>query len=539
MTKKNKIASLYTLCQTVICGCGLARQIVLVLLVIWLCPQKILSRISLQNSKETPVEVEYLPVEANGSPDTSFYSRYPYVIVIDDGDDVDITDGFFYQYAASVIFKVSKWDLPSEDKTLKELSEVVLPRISRDSLKIVRVKMRGAASPEGPEPFNKFLSEERQHALYNYVKDYMQIPQGDSLTLETMTEDYTYLYKQMVQDGDPDCDRVKALFDKYMPKEQYAELKQALQKLDGGRVWRRMLVNYFPSLRAARMVIVCQKKALPQPMVVPEVPATPEIPATPLVPAEPEETWVERYPRRELLSVKTNLLFYGVYMPGYNRWCPIPNVAIEWYPLRGHFTVGASFDCPWWQSYWKHKYFQVRNYQIEGRYYFRRGDIELRPEGQGAAFKGFYLQAYGNMGLFGICFDERRGWVGEGGGGGLGLGYVLPISKKGHWRLEFQLQAGIFHCKYDPYQFENPINLDYRDNLYYYDWKGEASLFKERQYRFTWIGPTRVGVTLSYDLLYRKARNKTNGVRMPAGTEPTKRYNPLVPYEKHLKGGRP
>lgn len=36
--------------------------------------------------------------------------------------------------------------------------------------------------------------------------------------------------------------------------------------------------------------------------------------------------------RKEYLSVKTNLLFYGVYMPGYNRWCPIPNVAVEYYP---------------------------------------------------------------------------------------------------------------------------------------------------------------------------------------------------------------
>ena len=53
-------------------------------------------------------------------------------------------------------------------------------------------------------------------------------------------------------------------------------------------------------------------------------------------------------PRREFLSVKSNLLLDVAYVPGYDRWCPIPTVAIEYYPKNGHFTFGASFDCPWW-----------------------------------------------------------------------------------------------------------------------------------------------------------------------------------------------
>ena len=136
-----------------------------------------------------------------------------------------------------------------------------------------------------------------------------------------------------------------------------------------------------------------------------------------------------------------------------------------------------------------------------------------------------------------MASTAKRGWVGEGIGGGVGVGYVLPLSKKGHWKLEFSLQAGVFHTKYDPYQWENPVNPAYQDNLYYYDWKGKPSLFKTRQYNFTWIGPTRIGISLSYDLIYRKARKLTDGVRMPAGTSPTRHYNPLVPYEKHEKGG--
>jgi hypothetical protein len=206
--------------------------------------------------------------------------------------------------------------------------------------------------------------------------------------------------------------------------------------------------------------------------------------------------------------VKTNVLLDLAYMPGYNRWCPIPNVAIEYYPLHGHFTFGASFDCPWWQDYEGHKYFQVRNYQLESRYYFRSGDIRRNVPGQGAAFRGFYVQAYAHVALYGIMFDADNGWMGEGLGGGVGAGYVLPLSRDGHWRLEFQAQAGYFFTGYDPFQYENPVNPNYRDHLYYYKWTQKPALFKKRQYRFSWLGPTRVGITLSYDLLYRRVAKK-------------------------------
>ena len=113
-----------------------------------------------------------------------------------------------------------------------------------------------------------------------------------------------------------------------------------------------------------------------------------------------------------------------------------------------------------------------------------------------------------HAGLYGICFDADRGWEGEGAGGGLGIGYVMPLTKTGHWRLEFGAQVGFFTTKYDPYQFENPVNPSYRDGLYYYKWTQKPSLFKKRQYRWNWIGPTRVGITLSYDLLYRRIQKR-------------------------------
>ena len=198
------------------------------------------------------------------------------------------------------------------------------------------------------------------------------------------------------------------------------------------------------------------------------------------------------------------------YMPGYDRFCPIPNVALEYYPKHGHFTYGASFDGPWWQHYDEHKYFQLRNYQLHTRYYLRSGDINKRRPGDGAAFKGLFFSAYAHAFIYNICFGEKRGWEGEGYGAGLGIGYVLPLGRSEHWRLEFGLQAGFFNTPYDPYQWRCPINPDSDPEQYYYKWYGDAKNFKKRQHRYTWLGPSRLEITLSYDILYR--RNHKKGV---------------------------
>ena len=256
---------------------------------------------------------------------------------------------------------------------------------------------------------------------------------------------------------------------------------------------------YFPSLRCARFILVLRKY----------VPPTPPPPPPPVVEPEPlpvpqPDTVTVRMARRELLAVKTNMLMYGVYMPGgYNRWCPMPNVAVEYFPWHGHFTFGASLDFPWWRDYGSHKFFEVRNYQVEARYYLRPADLTRSP-----AYRGFYVQGYAHGGLFEIGFNADKGWRGHGFGAGIGAGYVTPISRNGHWRLEFAVQVGWLTCKYDPFQYQNPVNPDYKDDLYYYKWTLPADQFRPLRYRFNWLGPTRVGITLSYDLLYRRIKKR-------------------------------
>ena len=439
----------------------------------------------------------------------SQFENYPYVVVINRAEDKVVSDSVFYMKARGIQFKVGKTDIPENSPFCRELIEDVLPKLDPDKYHLEFIKLRGAASPEGSYELNTRLGKGRKQAILDFVVQNGHFHISPKLIAgDDIAEDYPGLLRLMKQAADPDYEAVKGLVDKYLstnPK----KLKTEMQKARGGKLWKRLLEQYFPELRTAKVMLFFRENHVefyPAPIEKVDLALhqTPDLSAPRLNIVIPKAEVPTDEPRRELLSVKTNLLFDFAYVPGYDRWCPIPNVAIEYYPLHGHVTWGASIDFPWWQHYWDHKYFQIRNYQVEGRYYFRSGDVDATGYGNGPAFRGFYVKAYAHAGLFSICFDENRGWEGEGAGAGLGLGTVIPLGKQSRWRLELGLQAGYFRCKYDPYQYECPVNPDEQDHLYYYKWKGDASLFKKRQYRWSWLGPTRAEITLTYDLLFRK-----------------------------------
>lgn len=462
--------------------------------------------------------------------------RFPYIVEVKDTADMHISDSVFYKIARSVVFPVNKYDIPENSSFYKELVYEVIPYMNARGYRLETIAIHGAASPEGPYEWNRFLGERRLKALYDLIDKHMDEPScPDCLKKDETPEDYNYLLYMMAQNGDKDYERVKTYVDLYLHTNVVA-LKQILMNLDSGALWKRLLKDYFPELRAARVVLFFRQTApekikrpvllqgidgrLPQKYIADSIAGViakkPYIPKVEIVWTQPVDTVPVRIPRRELLSLKTNLLFDFAYMPfGYKDFCPIPNVAIEYYPKHGHFTYGAMFDFPWWHgNTTNHKYFQVRNYTLESRYYFRSGDERKRPVGIGAAFRGMYISAYAHAFIYGIGWSDNEGfdgpgsvgghgWQGEGAGGGLGIGYVMPLSRNEHWRLELSAQFGFFRTKYDPYIYGCPVE-EKNDGLYYYVWYRDADEFEKRKYRFNWIGPTRVSVQLSYDILYRR-----------------------------------
>lgn len=426
---------------------------------------------------------------------------------------VSTTDSAFIHDSHPIIpFVVGKKDIEQQDR--KWITNYLIPKLKAlgDSGIIIG---RASASPEGSLQINTQLANARKASMNALLSSY-----GINTNLiryDVAPMDFPLMRALMKLRKDDYLPVVDSLMTQYAA--DVVLLKEAMIRQDRGKLWQHLYHNYFPSLRSVRIMAIKraekeedkreeierkENERKENEIEKIEIEKIEEIEKTEKI--EKEET--EGDNRRELMSVKTNLLFDLAYMPGYNRFCPIPNVAIEFYPLRGHFTYGASFDGPWWKHYSKHKYFQLRNYQVHTRYYLRRGDIEERKPGKGAAFKGFFFSAYAHAYLYNICFSEKRGWEGEGWGAGMGIGYVMPIDRKEHWRLEFGLQLGYLHTLYDPYQWRCPVDPDTDANRYYYKWYGNAKDFKKRQHSYSWIGPTRVEITLSYDLIYRHKERK-------------------------------
>lgn len=422
---------------------------------------------------------------------------------------VATTDSAFIHDSRPIIpFVVGKKDIEQQDR--KWITNNLIPKLKAlgDSGIIIG---RASASPEGSLQINTQLANARKASMNALLSSY-----GINTNLiryDVAPMDFPLMRALMKLRKDDYLPVVDSLMTQYAADVML--LKEAMIRQDRGKLWQHLYHNYFPSLRSVRIMAIKRAEKEKEEDKREEIERKEnerekieieKIEIEKIEEIEKEET--EGDERRELMSVKTNLLFDLAYMPGYNRFCPIPNVAIEYYPLHGHFTYGASFDTPWWKHYSKHKYFQLRNYQVHTRYYLRRGDIEERKPGEGAAFKGFFFSAYAHAYLYNICFSEKRGWEGEGWGAGMGVGYVMPIDRKEHWRLEFGLQLGYLHTLYDPYQWRCPVDPDTDANRYYYKWYGNAKDFKKRQHSYSWIGPTRVEITLSYDLIYRHKERK-------------------------------
>lgn len=192
-------------------------------------------------------------------------------------------------------------------------------------------------------------------------------------------------------------------------------------------------------------------------------------------------------PLRPVIGVSTNLPYDITYIPNYGL-TSIPSLSLEIYPGKGKFTFGADVEWPMWKHPQEHRYLQINNLTLWSRFYFKP------KEGR---FRGWYLLANVNAARYGIGWDGR-GWEGEGLGASLGVGYKVTI---GRFFVDMGLAAGYFYSGYDPYVWGADAT-----GWYYYDFAGDPEQFVKRNSRLSWIGPTRVYISIGVDLFNRKKK---------------------------------
>lgn len=419
-----------------------------------------------------------------------------YILIVSDNasDNIlPIPDSVFNKQAGSTVFKVNRTELNLADPFLSELAYNVLPKIRVRNYKLIGIDLRGAASPEGPIDNNRRLSLGRSQALIDFLKEHLDSAQVSDIQTINVTEDYERLLWFMEQNNDPAVSVVRDILERNGVGNGHEKaIKTDLRKIEGGNLWYRLLREYYPELRAARVMLIFQQ--LPEPVLTFKPVAT-DIPRLSLpVTDVPEIIERPKRHRRHMLALSTNLLYDAFYMPNYG-FAPLLNAQLEYFPPRGRYTFLIGFTGPYYHRWNVNKFFQIRDYHLEVRRYFKPGDRHL----------GGYLAAYANVNKYGIGLSATKGWQGEGFGGAIKAGYVLPLGKK-RWRLDLHAALGAYVTHYDPYIYGNPITKEI-NGQYYYDYTGKRQDFIRRNHRFMWFGPTEIGVSIAFDILYYKPFN--------------------------------
>ncbi len=443
---------------------------------------------------------------------------FPYVYVLPRSDariPSSVSDSVFYRNARGVIFPVNKYYLPQGDPWIRELKEKVEVWATANDLELRHIEMRGASSPEGSIERNNMLAENRARALQDTLRNIFRV--GYMLVdpkVKDNPEDYRALVYEMRKANDPDLSVVQGILERYHYNR--VQVKAALKAYNGGRLWQRLLQQYFPIIRYARVLLYFAPKKLALSNfqyrdITPDsagiVPLDMDLQPLPL-----DTIPVGELPRRHVLALRTNLLYDFLYMPRYG-WAPSPNIAVEFFPKKGRFTYNFELTYPDWEHFDAQRFWQIHDYKFTARCYTRRNKVAPRDthgfpnEHVRDYYRGFFVGPYIHAGRYGIGFNKQDGWEGEYLGGGLELGYTLPLTKSNRWRLEFTASVGGVISKYDPYVWGNPISGE-EDGLYYYDWTHSAEFFIKRNHRFTWLGPTGLGIHLTYDLFYKRVRKK-------------------------------
>lgn len=344
-------------------------------------------------------------------------------------------------------------------------------------LNIVSVEFCGAVSPEGSVPFNHWLSVARLTALEKYVRKRVDIPE------ELIVRSDHYIawdeLKQMVLDSDlPNKDEIMAVLNSENTSvgNELDSRIGALKALDGGRTWRVIFNRYFIHMRNAYMVIVTEKSdkffEARKRMVMAGMPSLTtrlEAPGEPL-----ERIWpmpVQVFDTRNMY-VKTNLAGLGLLMA---------NLGVE-FDLGRYFSISLPV------------YYSAVNYfkpTLKFRTLATQPELRVWPKTNDS---GLFIGAHMGFAYYNFAFDGDWRYQDHAGttptlGGGLTLGYRLPISRDKRWYLEFGIGAGVYPLHYDV--FHNLENVK----------DGQLADTQKK----TYIGLDNVNIGISYRIPMKKA----------------------------------
>lgn len=172
----------------------------------------------------------------------------------------DATRDWLMDEPYEIIFRVSKIDIDStifnNEVTFGKILAAVDKIHSTPNLKIEKIEVSGYASPEGRPGFNTWLGENRAKVLINYIIEHR--PQYgltmDNFSIRNGEENWEGLKRALLESQMAERDAVIAVIDDTTLGGEQKKAK--IKRMDGGRVWNKMLREIYPRLRSSRYLAV-------------------------------------------------------------------------------------------------------------------------------------------------------------------------------------------------------------------------------------------------------------------------------------------
>ncbi len=327
---------------------------------------------------------------------------------------------------------------------------------SDSTISIRSVSFRGAASPDGGLNLNRALSERRMNSLKNFVIGRYALP--DSVLSAQGSEIPWNTFRSLVATTPfAGSERVLEIINQG-DDNNAADVNRRLALLrthNSGRTWRLLAGEFFPRLRLASMTVE-RLQTIPRPTPGPEIcEAEPEEP----VEAEVVEEAVEAAPEAALAArchrswhASTNVLAWTL---------GLTNLMGE-YDFGCHWSVGLSLYYSGW-NYAK----ATRKF----RAFIFRPELRWWP---GEGHRGLFVDGHIQMAAYNFALPGWEYRIQDVGGchpalgGGIGVGYRLPLGRSGRWAAEAAIGAGVYHLEYNRFvNEENGALVDRRERTFF------------------------------------------------------------------------
>ena len=371
---------------------------------------------------------------------------------------------------AFVTFRVNKTEVDpnylNNRMELERLSHTIDSVASDSTIEILRIQVKGYASPDGSYELNDRLARERTGSLARYIIEHTNVAPKLFHT-SSEPEDWQGL-RNFVDSTSlvAHRDSLLLLIDSDMDPDDKLHRIAATWPDD----YRTLKDEAFPLLRHTDYQIDYQLKEVKEEALEAKLDTT-----YLLITDSLSQTLVSTQKRftgyKPLLAVKTNMLY---------DLALAPNIEVEVpFGRDGRWSVMAEYTNPWWR--WK---------KLDYSYEIQETGVELRRwftsscDGSRPYLSGMFAGVYGAV----AKYDIENNTVGDQGdvwSVGATWGYSWPIGR--HWNLEFSLSAGYINGERRHY------NAEFESTHLIYKYTKGINYFGPTKLKFSlvWILPSK------------------------------------------------